>query len=135
MSYDLMVFKKDAAPKNKTAFMNWYRKQVEWREEHSYDDPANSSEELRNWFMEMIKTFPPMNGPLSNDEDENDNVTDYSVGRDVIYAAFSWSLAEQAYTTMKELAAKHAVGFFDVSADDGDIYFPENGKLVPIENS
>ena len=30
---------------------------------------------------------------------------------------------------MYNLAEKHGVGFFDVSSDNGNIYFPENGKL------
>jgi len=46
----------------------------------------------------MIESYPAMNGPYAKEEDEdNDYVTDYCIGKDVIYAAFSWSLAEQAY--------------------------------------
>ncbi|MEZ5052877.1 MAG: hypothetical protein R2767_10985 [Chitinophagales bacterium] len=135
MSYDLMVFRKEAAPKTRTDFMKWYQDQTEWTEEHSYDDPANTSTELRNWFMEMTQTFPAMNGPFASDDDDNPNVSDYSIGKDVIYVAFAWSLAEQAYTTMLKLAEKHGVGFFDVSSDNGDILFPDNGKLKAIDNT
>jgi hypothetical protein len=134
MSYDLMVFRKEAAPKTRTDFMKWYEDQTEWTEEHSYDDPANTSPELRNWFMEMIQTFPAINGPFASDDDDNPNVSDYSIGKDVIYVAFAWSLAEQAYNRMLELAEKHKVGFFDVSSDNGEILFPDNGKLRPIGN-
>jgi hypothetical protein len=134
MSYDLMVFRKEAAPKTRTDFMKWYEDQTEWTEEHSYDDPANTSPELRNWFMEMIQTFPAMNGPFASEDDDNLNVSDYSIGKDVIYVAFAWSLAEQAYNKMVELAEKHGVGFFDVSSDNGDILFPDNRKLKPIDN-
>ena len=134
MSYDLMVFRKQAAPKTRADFMKWYEEQTEWTEEHSYDDPANTSPELRNWFMEMIQTFPAMNGPFANDDDNNPNVSDYCVGKDVIYVAFAWSLAEDAYKTMLKLAEKHGVGFFDASSDNGDILFPDNGKLKPIDN-
>lgn len=134
MSYDLMVFRKEAAPKTRTDFMKWYENQTEWAEEHGYDDPANTSPELRNWFMEIIQTFPAMNGPYASDDDDNKYVSDYSIGKDVIYVAFAWSLAEQAYKTMLELAEKHGVGFFDVSSDNGDILFPDNGKLKSIDN-
>lgn len=134
MSYDLMVFKKEAAPKTRTEFLEWFDQQAEWTEDHSYDDPANTSPELQNWFSEMIKTFPPMNGPsASDDDDDSPYVTDYSIGNDVIYAAFSWSLAEQAYNKVLEFAEKHKVGFFNVSSDEGDILFPDNGKLEPID--
>jgi hypothetical protein len=83
----------------------------------------------------MIDSYPAMNGPYAKDEDEdNEFVTDYSIGKDVIYAAFSWSLAEQAYEKMKSLAEKHKVGFFDASANEGDILFPgNNGKNQPID--
>lgn len=131
MSYDLMVFNKDAAPKTRADFMNWYQDQTEWTEEHSYDDPANTSEELRNWFMEMIQTFPAMNGPFASDD--NPKVSDYCIGKDVIYVAFAWSLAEEAYDKMLALAEKHGVGFYDTSSDTGDILFPDNGKLRPID--
>ena len=132
-----MVFKKEAPPKTRVDFMKWYFTQIEWEEDHSYDDPANTSVELSNWFMEMIKTFPAMNGPFAStisDDDHNDLISDYSIGRDVIYVAFSWSVAEQAYTTILKLAKKHKVGFFEVSSDDGDILFPENGELISINN-
>jgi hypothetical protein len=134
MSYDLMVFKKESAPKTRTDFMKWYKTQTEWSEEHSYDNPENTSTELRNWFLEMIISFPAMNGPYASDED-NASVTDYSIGRNVIYAAFAWSVAEKAYETMLVLAEKHGVGFFDVSSENGDIYFPDKGKLIAIENA
>lgn len=39
MSYDLMVFKKEAAPKYRTDFMKWYDHQTTWTENHGYDDP------------------------------------------------------------------------------------------------
>lgn len=135
MSYDLMVFEKEKAPRKRKDFMDWYNKQTEWSENHSYDDPKVSSQKLRDWFTEMIKTFPAMNGPYASDDYDNDNVSDYSIGMDVIYVAFAWSVAEKAYKTMIDLAEKFEVAFFDVSSDNGGIYFPENGKLVPIDKS
>lgn len=133
MSYDLMVFKKEAAPKTRSEFMIWYQNQTEWAEEHSYDDPINTSIELRHWFMDMIKTFPAMNGPFAVDDEDNDMITGYSIGKDSIYVDFRWSVAEQAYSKVLELAIKHSVGFFDVSSDEGDILFPENGELKAID--
>ncbi len=137
MSYDLMVFEKTKAPAAKKDFMAWYEKQVEWGEEHDYQTIGVSSPALQNWFMEMKETFPPMNGeyapsPELLDEDENleSHVVDYSIGQEVIYAAFSWSVADQAYELMRTLAQKHNVGFFDVSADDGDIILPDGTMIV-----
>ena len=53
------------------------------------------------------------------------HMVDYSIGYNVIYAAFSWSVADEAYELMRSLAQKHKVGFFDVSGDDGDIILPD----------
>ncbi len=137
MSYDLMVFEKTKAPAAKKEFMAWYEKQVEWGEEHDYETIGVSSPALQNWFMEMKETFPPMNGeyapaPELLDEEEGleSYMTDYSIGREVIYAAFSWSVAEEAYELMRSLAQKHKVGFFDVSSDDGDIILPDGTMIV-----
>jgi hypothetical protein len=132
MSYDLMVFDKSSAPKTRVEFIKWYELQTEWGEEHTYDDPSVSSKQLKDWFLDMIKVFPALNGPYATEE-ENDRVADYSVGRDVIYAAFAWSMAGQAYKTMLELAQKHQVGFFDVSSENGDILIPINGKLESLD--
>lgn len=137
MSYDLMVFEKSKAPTTKKEFMAWYEKQVEWGEEHDYETISVSSAALQNWFMEMKDTFPPMNGDYAPDEDlidEDENLashlTDYCIGREVIYAAFAWSVADEAYELMRNLAQKHNVGFFDVSADDGDIILPDGTIIV-----
>ena len=85
--------------------------------------------------MEMKETFPPMNGEfapddeaIENDEDLESRLTDYSISYDSVYAAFSWSLAEEAYETMCRLAQKHGVGFFDASGD-GDIILPD-GMMI-----
>jgi hypothetical protein len=134
MSYDLMVFRPDSAPRTRTEFMNWYHDQTKWGEGHSYNDPIVTSDDLRNWFMEMTKTFPAMNGPYAVDDPDNEFVTDYCIGKDVIYVTFAWSIAEKAYEVMKNIADKHKVGFFDASANDGDILFPDNnGKNKPID--
>lgn len=124
MSYDLMVFEPTAAPRERHDFMLWYEQQTQWSEGHDYNDPKVTSPLLRSWFMEMIKSFPAMNGPYASDDVDNSRVTDYSIGKDVIYACFAWSLVDSAFTTMASLARTHGVGFFDVSADDGAIVYP-----------
>ncbi len=136
MSYDLMVFEKTKAPGTKKEFMAWFEKQTEWNEEHDYQSINVSSPALQNWFMEMKDTFPPMNGDfapdvdlLDKDENLERHVTDYSIGREVIYAAFAWSVADEAYDLMRKLAQKYEVGFFDVSGNNGDIILP-NGNVI-----
>jgi hypothetical protein len=73
-----------------------------------------------------------MNGPLASDNPDDPRIADYSLGRSVIYGAFAWSEAEAARELAEELAAKHGVGFFDLSAAGG-IWFPApSGKLEKL---
>lgn len=123
-----MVFEPSAAPRDRQEFMAWYRRQAEWSEGHSYDDPSVSTSSLQNWFHDMRQYFPAMNGPFRSDADDS-HVTDYCIGKCVVYVTFAWSVAEEAYERMRSLATKHGVGFFDVSADDGEI-FHEGGPIV-----
>ncbi len=136
MSYDLMVYEKTKAPNTRKKFMEWFEQQTEWSEDHDYQSISVSSPSLQNWFMEMKDTFPPMNGEyapdmelLSEDENLENHVTDYCIGREVIYAAFAWSVADEAYELMRRLAQKHDVGFFDVSSDNGDIILPDGSMI------
>ncbi len=130
-----MVFEPTAAPRDRKTFLIWYKQQTEWQESHDYNNPEIPARGLRNWFHEIIKTFPPMNGPLASDDPDNPKVTDYSLGRSMIYAAFAWSQAKAAYECAKELAAKHGVGFFDVSGDQEHIWWPVPGwKLFSEAN-
>ena len=80
----------------------------------------------------MKEKFPPMNGEyapnddaLDDDENLELHMVDYSIGYNVIYAVFSWSVADEAYELMRSLAQKRKVGFFDVSGDDCDIILPD----------
>ncbi len=120
-----MVFESSEAPKTRKEFMAWYGAQTEWTEDHDYQDHAVTSPALQNWFAEMVQFFPPLNGPLASDDVDDPRVTDHCIGKDVIYSAFSWSVAEDAHPKMRELAIKHSVGFFDVSAEEGEILFPQ----------
>ncbi|MDH6371903.1 hypothetical protein M2444_003702 [Paenibacillus sp. PastF-3] len=129
MSYDLMAFETSKAPQERAAFMKWYEQQVQWSEDHAYSDPSVLSEALQRFYSELSEQFPNMNVEdeifEAMEEAGTDNrLTDYSLGTSVIYAAFAYSVADEAYTSMRELAIKHKVGFFDASSNEGDIIFP-----------
>ena len=112
MSYDLLVFDPLAAPPDREGFLRWYAEQVTWHEGHSYDDPEVSTPALQAWYPEMRSKFPALNGPFASDDVDNPRITDYSVGKSVIYAAFRWDEAGSARTATFDLAKKHGVGFF-----------------------
>jgi hypothetical protein len=132
MSYDLMVFDPQTAPRESAAFKDWYHRQAEWSEGHSYDDPVVTTPDLRSWYEAIRLIFPNMNGPGAPTDEElmtpgvEDRLAGYSIGRHVIYADFRWTEAEEAYATVRRLAVEHNVGFYDVSGDEGDgeIHFP-----------
>ena len=105
--------------------MDWYKGQTQWREGHTYNDPAVSTPKLRAWFFEMIKEYPPMNGPHASDDVDDHKQTDYSIGKYVIYACFAWSEATSAIKATFNLAEKHRVGFFDVSTNNGGVWMPD----------
>ena len=130
MSYDLMVFEPEAAPKKHAAFMAWYLKLVEWNDE-PYNDPLNTSERLRLWVRDMQRKFPDMNTPEAEivPIDDDGVLSDYTIGRDFVYAGFAWSKAILAAAEAERLAKLHGVGFFDVSSPGEEVYFPVNGTL------
>ena len=136
MSYDLLVFEKTKAPQTRPEFLKWFREEVERGEEPSSQSISTASPALRNWFMEMKEMFPPMNGlyapddeQINAEEDLELHLTDYSISGDSIYASFAWSLAEEAYGAVRKAAQRHDVGFFDVSADNGDIILPDGTRI------
>jgi hypothetical protein len=126
-----MVFDPDAAPSGRRQFLDWYEQQTKWAEGHDYNDPKVPTAKLQPWFFDIIRLFPALDGPLAQDDlpEGEDSVTDYSLGRVVIYYGFSWSRTEQAYKTVFELARKHGVGFFDVSSNGSELGLPKGGEL------
>ena len=129
MSYDLMVFELSAAPRGRAEFLEWYEKQTQWPEGNDYYDPQVASPALQSWFREMIQFFPPMNGPYASADVDDPRITDHCIGMGIIYSEFRWSCANEAYAKTRELANKHKVGFFDVSAQQGEILFTDDSGL------
>jgi hypothetical protein len=80
----------------------------------------------------MRSQFPALNGPFASDDVDNPKITDYSVGRSIIYAAFRWDEADSARKATFNLAKKHRVGFFDVSADDEESGCPIHPGIIPV---
>ena len=124
MSYDLMVFDTKVAPRERTAFLTWYKQLVKWDEQRDYDCFDGTCDELQNWYRAIIKEFPPMNGPFASADNEDDeNITDYTIATHAIYIGFRWSVAPRAQNRVVNLGLDHRVGFFDVSADNGVILY------------
>lgn len=129
MSYDLMVFAPDLAPARKRGpFLDWYDKQSEWEEEHSYDDAAVSTPALRAFYEELVQIFPAL-------KDDGDDGTDYTIGSAVIYISFAWDKVDEAHEAVVRLAGKHALGFFDVSSDIAETWLPDGKGSLYIAHT
>jgi hypothetical protein len=135
VSYDLAVFDPLAAPRERSEFLEWYDAEIEKEEPQEYhDDPLTPA--LRGWFFEMIEEFPPLNGPHALSPPRGDGTeADYSIGNHLIYIAFVWSAVDRAYETASRLAAKHGVGFFDVSSEKGSVWLPMSAGQLVLEHS
>jgi hypothetical protein len=145
LSYDLAVFDVSAAPRNAPDFTKWYEVQTDWFEVQAgasrlalvafYSDLIFRSTfcrrrvlkpALRAWFIDMLREFPDMNDRSARTDDDPDNprLSSYGVSRSLIYVGFAWSITTEAHEACYRLAAKHGVGFIDVSGDEGDVWFP-----------
>ena len=114
-----MVFAPDAAPaKKRGPFLDWYDQQAEWDEGHGYDDAAVCSPALRAFHAELVQAFP------AQTEDDGPG-TDYTIGKAVIYMTFEWDNVDAAHEAVFQLAAKHSLGFFDVSSDLAETWLPD----------
>jgi hypothetical protein len=126
VSYDLMVFVPAAPPADRAGFMAWFDAQVKWDEDRDYSDPTGTDDALRAWFLEMIGRYPAMNGPYATEDFAHpETIAGYTIGRSLIYIDFRWSALQDAYRATLELAMKHRLGFFDVSAEDGQVWVPD----------
>ncbi len=129
MSYDMMVFEASAAPRE-AALSSLVRKADAVERAPRVRRPAVSSAALQAWFAEMAQDFPPLNGPFEQRRCRPREVTEYSIGQQVIYGAFAYSVAKRAHGRVQDLDEKHGVGFFDVSADEAAIVFPDGLVLI-----
>ncbi|WP_156993777.1 hypothetical protein [Terriglobus sp. TAA 43] len=132
MSYYLAVFDPENIPLERDAFLEWFRGQTDWNEPIDYDNPANATVRLRSFIADIFPIFPPLNGPLAEEELPGDEATaaDYCIAPNMVYIAFAWSKSAQANETVFRLAAKNKLGFYDVSSPSGEVWLPKNGTLV-----
>jgi hypothetical protein len=134
MSYDLMVFAPEAAPAKRAAFLDWYEQQTEWDEDHDYDDPAVSTPSLQAFHAELAAAFPP--AAQDDTAAAQESGTDYTIGKSLIYMSFlDWDKIDEAHDTVFRLAAKLALGFFDVSLDLAEAWLPDRKGGLRLAHS
>ena len=134
MSYDLMVFAADAAPAQRGAFLDWYGEQTDWEEDQAYDNPAVSAPALQAFFAGISAEFPA--ALVEADQSDDETGTEYTIGPSLIYMSFlDWDKIDHAHEAVFRLAAKHALGFFDVSSDLAEVWLPDRKGGLRIAHS
>jgi len=132
MSYDLLVFDPASAPADREAFLRWHAEHSDERDEHEGIPSGVANPALKSWFKEIANTFPPLNGPLADEDIENPKLTEYTGDASLIHVAFAWSQAAEAYRTVVMLAKKHGVGFFDASGRYPTVWRPDSSDVFEV---
>ena len=131
MSFDLIVFAPASAPPKRAAFLGWYEQQTDWADDQAYDDPALSTPALQAFFADLASEFPP-----APEDAEEETGTEYIIGPNLIYMSFlDWDSIDRAHEAVFSLAAKHRLGFFDVSSDLAEVWLPDNKGGLRIAHS
>jgi len=128
VSYDILAF--DPSAVTDPDLPEWWGQQSRWPEVHSYDRAEVTTPALRTFYADLIREFPPMNGPdapsaeeIEQHPDLESRLTDYSIATTLIYAAFAWSKERMARDMFLRLAQSHGVAVAMIS-DDGRIIRP-----------
>ena len=74
MSVDILVFDKSKAPTEPMEFLKWFYKKSEWNSDRDYNDIKGTSQPLVDFFMELVKEYPSMNGEFAPTDDELEKV-------------------------------------------------------------
>ena len=138
MSYDILIFEPGVVTDED--FPQWWDRVSRWEEPHDYDSIERATPAIRSFYRDLVRTFPPFNGPdaLSDDEvyvrlAQGLPVADYTIGEDLVYIGVSWSAANALVTTVSELAWTHRLAVAYVS-DDGAIVRPPAQPAQPASS-
>ena len=129
MSYDLLIFEPDSATDED--FPRWWKQAVaRWEEPHRYDSLERATPAIRSIYRDLIRAFPPINGPDSLSEEELEEreaeglpVADYTIGVDYIYISVGWSDANALVKTVGQMAWTQRLAVAYVS-EDSSIFRP-----------
>ena len=127
MSYDLLIFEPDCATDED--FPRWWEQVVaQWDEPGDFSTIDGSTPAIRSIYRDLIRTFPPFNGPdaLSEEElEERENeglpVADYTIGADYIYISVGWSDANALVKIVGQMAWTQRLAVAYVSEDSSII--------------
>ena len=128
MSYDILIFEPDVFTDED--FPRWWEQVSRWEEPHEYDTTTGSTQAIRSFYRDLIRVFPPFNGPYALTEEELDAreaeglpVADYTIGTDFIFISVGWSDANALVKIVGQMAwtLRLAVAYI---SEDGSIFRP-----------
>ena len=129
MSYDLLIFEPDSTTDED--FSQWWKQVVaQWDEPRNFSTIDGSTPAIRSIYRDLIRAFPPYNGPdalseaeLEEREVEGLPVADYTIGADYIYISVGWSDANALVKIVGQMAWTQRLAVAYVS-EDGSIFRP-----------
>ena len=128
MSYDILIFEPDVVTDED--FPQWWDRISQWEEPHHYDSIERATPAIRAFYRDLIRAFPPFNGPdalsdaeLEEREEQGLPVADYTIGADYIYIGVGWSDANALVKIVGQMAWTHRLAVAYVS-DDSSIVRP-----------
>ena len=128
MSYDILIFEPDAVTDED--FPQWWEQVSRWEEPRDYDTTEGSTPAIRAFYCDVIRSFPPFNGPdalsdaeLEEREEQGLPVADYTIGADYIYIGVGWSDANALVKIVGQMAWTQRLAVAYVS-EDSSIFRP-----------
>ena len=129
MSYDLLIFEPDSATDED--FPQWWEQVVaQWDEPGDFSTIDGSTPAIRAFYRDLIRVFPPFNGPDALSEEELEEreeqglpVAGYTIGTDYIYISVGWSDANALVKIVGQMAWTQRLAVAYVS-DDSSIVRP-----------
>jgi len=128
MSYDILTFEPDVVTDE--GFPQWWDRVSQWEEPRHYDSIERATPAIRSFYRDLVRTFPPFNGPDALSDDEVDvrlaqgvPVADYTIGADYIYIGVGWSDANALVKIVGQMAWTQRLAVAYVS-EDSSIFRP-----------
>ena len=128
MSYDILIFEPDVVTDED--FPQWWEQVSRWEELRDYDTTEGSTPAIRAFYRDLIRAFPPFNGPdalsdaeLEEREEQGLPVADYTIGADYIYIGVGWSDANALVKIVGQMAWTQRLAVAYVS-EDNSIFRP-----------
>lgn len=128
MSYDILIFEPDVVTDED--FPQWWEQVSRWEELRDYDTTEGSTPAIRAFYRDLIRAFPPFNGPdalsdaeLEEREEQGLPVADYTIGADYIYIGVGWSDANALVKIVGQMAWTQRLAVAYVS-EDSSIFRP-----------